>query len=264
MILEGLTLFGLGKIKTDSLLGQIYNDAAQPTVKKVGEAIGEVFELVLSPVLLFKFGNEALRLKYKHHLDNFAKKLEEVADEDVAPVNPQIGVPILDKLTYTSNEEIAGLFINLLAKASSNNTVNLAHPAFIQIIERLSVDEARIIKSLKYRDSVAFIGFKAVTTENDSYSEIFNYGTALKFENLEFPENCTMYIHNLISLGFFKEESNTWLTDNNLYEDLRNKYLYDEYLSQLSKASNFKELRMDKGFFKITDFGKAFINACAI
>ena len=80
-------------------------------------------------------------------------------------MNPQIGVPIIEKLGYITNDEIADLFTNLLTKASSVDTVNLAHPSFVQLIERLSVDEARIIKYLFNKEDIPCILFSYLLQE---------------------------------------------------------------------------------------------------
>lgn len=37
----------------------------------------------------------------------------------------------MEKLSYTSNEDLAEAYINLLAKASNKDDVDLVHPGFI-------------------------------------------------------------------------------------------------------------------------------------
>ena len=132
------------------------------------------------------------------------KKLEEISEEKRCEVHPQIGTPIVEKLTYTTNDEIADLFTTLLVNASNIDMVNTAHPSFVNMIERLSPDEARIIKYLKGRKDIQYCDFRAKAKEGNGFTTMGEHLTLVPFEvKLDFPQNVNAYLSNLVSMGIF-------------------------------------------------------------
>lgn len=252
----------VGIIKqTPQILTTIYSDVAQPSVKKVGQALETVFEFSTSMLLPIKLLNEKFKLNFERNLNNYKTKLEHIPDEKICDVNPQIGTPIVEKLTYTTNEEIADLFTSLLSKASNIDTVNQAHPSFIQLIERLSVDEARIIKFLDDVEYIPSISIKANLKEDKGFNFLKRNATLLQFQiNLIFPQNINTYLDNLTSLGILDINHGFLKTDDNIYSPIADKYKVTE-LDEQYKASGYESVDYDKSYFQITDYGKQFIKA---
>lgn len=261
--MENNEMVGLVK-QTPNILATIYGDLAQPSVKKVGTALETVFEFSTSFLLPLKLLNEKFKLNFEKRLNEYKKKLEKIPEEDLCEVNPQIGTPLIEKLSYTTNDEIADLFTNLLTKASSTKTVNLAHPSFVQLIERLSVDEARIIKFLKGKDFIPCISFRAyLKDKNKGFYEILTKGTMLQFEiELLFPQNISTYLDNLTSMGVLDISHGLHKIDDNIYNPIYEKYEYDKINEDYLKSEVFSRVEKKKSYFQITTFGKTFIDAC--
>jgi len=258
----GLVL-AASKIKEDSLLGLLYKDTLQPSVQSLGVALGNIMEFCTTPFLLCKFGSEVAKENFKKHLDNYAKKLESIPENEKIHVNPQIGVPLLDRLTYTTNDEIAELFIKLLTRASATSTVNSAHPAFIQIIDRLTPDEAKILVYLQDKKHVPFVGLESKEQSARQYHPVRNHQTCLSFDLLlDFPENVPTYIDNLESVGVLELQSTIVLTDTKIYDRLYEIYKYDDLEDDVKQQLAFTDMKRLKGTFKVTDFGQLFIVAC--
>lgn len=178
----------LGLIKgTPNVLGQIYSDLASPGVKAVGQALGTVLEFSTSFLLPVKLLNEKFRLNFKKRLTEYEKKLEEISEDKRCEVHPQIGTPIIERLSYTTNDEIADLFTTLLANASNIDMVNTAHPAFVAMIEKLSPDEARIIKYLEGKEDIQYCDFRG--QKENGYIDL-RYHLTLIAQNvkLDFPQ----------------------------------------------------------------------------
>ncbi|GAB1359243.1 hypothetical protein MASR1M31_10240 [Porphyromonadaceae bacterium] len=152
---------------TPNILGQVYSDLAQPSVKAVGIALGTVFEFSASFVAI-KLLNEKFKLNFAKRIDEYRTKLEQIPEEKRCEVHPQVGTPIVEKLSYTTNDEIADLF-TLLTNASNIDMVNTAHPSFVNMIERLSTDEARIIRYLKGKDDIQYCDFRGNVKSKDGY-----------------------------------------------------------------------------------------------
>lgn len=249
--------------ETPQILSTIYQDLAQPSVKKVGTALETVFEFSTSILLPVKLLNEKFKLNFEKRLNDYKEKLDKIPEEDIIEVNPQIGTPLIEKLSYTTNDEIADLFTNLLTKASSTQTVNLAHPSFVQLIERLSVDEARIIKHLVNKDFVPCITLRVNFKENKGFTELLKNATMIQFEvELLFPQNIKTYLDNLVSMGVLDISHGFYKMDDNIYNPIYEKYNYDIINSQYLQFDNCEDVEKIKTFYQITDFGKAFIVAC--
>src|SRR5690606_29925927 len=139
------------------------------------------------------------------------------------------------KLGYTTNDDIAEMFINLLAKASSSDTVNLAHPSFVQLIERLSVDEAKIITYLKTKAFIPYVSYRLKRNSSSGFVETLKKATMIPFEvELIFPQNIKTYIDNLLSMGILFDEEGSYKVDENIYKPLFEKYQYENTKNELS------------------------------
>lgn len=245
-----------------NILGQVYEDLAQPSVKAVGNALGIVFEFSTSILLPVKLLNEKFKLNFTKNLNDYKKKLEEVPEEKRCEVHPQIGTPIVEKLTYTTNDEIADLFTTLLANASNIDMVNTAHPSFANMIDRLSPDEARIIKYLKGKEDIQYCDFRGNAKNGNGYNTILEHITLVPFEvKLDFPNNINAYLANLVSMGILYDMDGKYRIDQTIYNKIKERYNFEQYKAQLV-PNIFMDFVTNNSYYKITDFGKLFIKAC--
>lgn len=247
---------------TPNILGQIYEDLAQPSVRAVGSALGTVFEFSSSILLPVKLLNEKVKLNFAKNLNDYKKKLEEVPEEKRCEVHPQIGTPIVEKLTYTTNEEIADLFTTLLVNASNVDMVNTAHPSFVNMIERLSPDEARIIKYLAGKNDIQYCDFRGKAKVGSGFTTMGEHLTPIPFDvQLEFPKNVNAYLSNLVSMGILFDMDGQYIIDQTIYNKIKEQHKFEEYKSRWVPHV-FKDFVTNNSYYKVTDFGKLFIRAC--
>lgn len=246
------------------VLSMVYQDLAQPGVRKVGQALETVFEFSTSFLLPVKLLNEKFKINFEKRLNEYKKKIESIPDEKICNVNPQIGTPLIEKLSYTTNDEIADLFTTLLAKASSIDTLNQAHPSFVQLIERISVDEARLIKYLKNKSEILCISFRAYLVNGDGFVTLLEKGTLLPQQvDFIFPRDIKSYLDNLESMGILNS-AHTLHRTGDVYKPLLDAYDYDNLNNHHVASGSIKNIEVTKGYYDITDFGKLFINACVL
>lgn len=257
--------------QTPKILPMVYADLAQPSVIKVGKALETVFEFSTSLLLPLKLLNEKFKINFERNLNDYKKKIESIPEEKICDVNPQIGTPIIERLTYTTNEEIADLFTTLLSKATSTETLSQAHPSFVQFVERLSVDEARLIKFLKSQlekgwDFIPFISFRGVIDiMSRSFRKIDHRVTLLPLQiKFLFPQNVVTYIDNFISMGIFDCTHGNYKSEDKFYEAILKRSNYEVIKNDFIESGEFKDVKYDKSYIQITDFGKLFINACTM
>ena len=206
--------------------------------------------------------NEKFKLNFTKRLNEYKEKLEQIPEEKRCEVHPQIGTPIIEKLSYTTNDEIADLFTTLLANASNIDMVNTAHPSFVSMIERMSPDEARLLYYLKEKDDIQYCVFNGNTLEGNGFVTLFDHVTMLDEEvTFSFPQNISAYLANFVSLGIIKDMSGQFRTDKTIYNQIRNKYNLKGLEEQLVPHP-FKSISVKESYYLITDFGKLFIRAC--
>jgi hypothetical protein len=262
---ENKDLTNFVKETGSQLVGNLYTDFLQPSIKTLGTTLGSVVEFVTLFQVPIQYVNEKVKLNFSKRLKEYAKKLEEIPDEKKCEVNPQIGVPIIEKLGYITNDEIADLFTNLLTKASSVDTVNLAHPSFVQLIERLSVDEARIIKYLFNKEDIPCVSFRTYFKKEKGFVDTLVNGTSLSLEIVfSFSKNEKLYLDNFVSMGILDISHTLYFANEAIYEPLYKLHRYEQLVNELCNDENspFDRIEIKKSYYQITDFGKSFIKAC--
>lgn len=249
-----------------NILGMIYQDVAQPSVKAIGDVLGTVLEFSFSILLPLKLRNEIVKLNFTKRLNEYKDKLEAIPEEKRCEVHPQIGTPIIEKLSYTTSDEIADLFTTLLADASNADLSYIVHPAFITMIERMSPDEAKIIKYIDNKDDILFCRFNGIVQKQDTNKEGFitleNCVTLLPYK-IQFihPQNLEVYLSNLVTLGILSEKDGIYKDDENTYNVIVQKSEYDKLVTKYV-PNEFQKIKIEKGLYMVTEFGRLFINAC--
>lgn len=252
----------------------VYEDALQPSVKVVGTSLASVLEFLTIPVKGMQYVSDRAKLNLQHHLQTYSEQLNAVEEKNRCEVHPELGVPILQRLTYTTNAEIADLFTNLLLSASDVNTVADAHPAFISIIDRLSPDEAKIIQYISDKGFLLYCNVKFIENckDNSSLKEklssrafavVCHWVTEVPNKvSLDFPDNCELYFANLISLGILVDNHGFKKTNmDDEYKLLLSESDIDEINAHLNKEI-FERYEVENSFLEVTDLGNRFIKAC--
>lgn len=243
-----------------TILPQVYTDLAQPGVKAVGQALGTVLELSSTILLPLKLVNGKAKLLFAKRMNEYKENLESIPEEKRAKVSPELGTPILDKLTYTTNDEIARLFTNLLTNASNEDRANLAHPSFVSMIERLSSDEARILNAMQKSDDILYCDFDGVLA--DAYTPILKHVTAIqKYVTLQYPQNELVYLSNLESMGILKDSFPKEKVNEPLYAEIMELHRINQ-IGKQNIPSKYRDAMLTRSFYSVTPFGRMFIEAC--
>ncbi|MDD2266666.1 DUF4393 domain-containing protein [Sulfuricurvum sp.] len=241
----------------------ILKELALPSARQVGEALGNVFGLFNTLTLPIKFGN----VYAKRNFAKYAEKLENIVEENIKQVEPEIAIPIMEKLSYTSNEDLANVFANLLANASNKSKVDLIHPGFIQKLNSLAPDEARLLEYFKENPGdISYIIFKAVNSTDASYRELSLKLTGIEKKLNLTPKQVVIHLENLVSLSILQDNNGLFRTDDEIYNKIKREYTNDEERYQNDvlnkKYKPMDTLDIDKSFYSITSLGRIFIEAC--
>lgn len=203
-----------------TLLQMIYKDLAQPGVQQVGTALGTVLGLGNTFLLPFRLLTERASAAFLNHMERYRESLKDVPADDICPVAPEVGVPILERLTYVTDDVIAEMFVQLLSSASQVTHADEVHPAFIHIIDNMSPDEAKLLRAIStYRYNI-FGTYQVVPPGSETVLEQGKYFLSpviMDAARLAYPDNAPVYVENLKRLGilesFFDAKPEKHFTD---------------------------------------------------
>ena len=135
-----------------SLMLEVYKDTTQPAVQSVGRALGSVVNLVAYPVA------RCAEIFHKN-MAKFFDKMKAEQQDNIVPADPNIAVPILQKLIYTEVDELVNLYTELLKKNCLKDSKGKVLPSYVNMISNITPDEIKIIDFLfkeKYKVSVPY------------------------------------------------------------------------------------------------------------
>jgi hypothetical protein len=258
------------------VLEKVYDDTLSPAAKKVGLALETALGLGNTVLLPIKLLNEKTQLLFKRHMNSYAEKLKDIPEERLIQAPPEIAVPILDKLTYTQNEDLAELYINLLTSASSDLTIHKAHIAFVNIISNLTPDEIKIMSFIHEIGRLPTLTSKIFDTAGEELIIKKERMTGIEVsQNLIFKDNLVVYFNNLNGLGLLEHhsdnDSETFMYDEvfKVHEKFVREWTKDflEIDDRRSKndslySDNIYQIRTEKGYFNLTGYGYKFLEAC--
>ena len=249
-------------INSPSLLKEIYGDVAKPGAQQLGKALAALLGLGYTAVLPVALLNEKAKIAFEKNIDRYRKKIENISENDICEVAPEIGVPIIEKFSYVTNEEIAGMYAELLAKASSKNSVNQAHPSFVNIINNMSPDEAILLRSLKNSTIIPYVCVQHTHLKKKGFQILEQVMPLVSCRDmLTFPDNVNSYISNFSGLGLVEIRNDRYMIGDGIYEQLE-RMAQDKYKKVIELTKDTMKLECHKGQIEITTFGRMFINAC--
>lgn len=243
------------------LLKQIYGDLAKPGVSQVGKALSTVLGLgntILWPLSLL---NEKAKITLEHNLEKYRKQLEVIPEEKIIPVAPEIGVPVTEKLSYVNDDELSNLYVNLLARASTKDSVSAAHPSFVNIINNLSPDEAVLLRAMSGGFPFPFVTARWVLPSRE-FTEVGDLLTDINDKaKLSFKENINAYFSNFEGLGLIQIRRDIMVVPITRYKQLEKMFKPFAQERKPSDSEN-RQLRFEKGRIDITSFGGLFLSSC--
>lgn len=248
-------------VQSPAILKEVYGDLAKPGVQQAGKALSTIIGLgntVLWPVALM---NEKAKIALESNLEKYRNKMKDTPVEEVCAVPPEVGVPIAEKLSYVTNEELSEMYTELLAKASQVHNANVAHPSFVNVISNISPDEAILMKSVMRMTGIPFVEVRLNRKNKNEWSTLNSMMPGVScLAELSYPNNIHAYISNLEGLGIFRVRQDIYMVGENIYEPLE-EYAKKIY-SEVSKSVEDRSITFQRGQIEITPFARLLMNAC--
>ena len=112
-----------------------------------GLAIGDAVHMAFSMMKEYypQFKEEALADLH----EMLIRELEKMKPKAIAPPTPKTSIPVLQNAVITDEVEIREIYAKLLASSMNEELVSSVHPSFVNVVNQLSVYDAKILKRIK-------------------------------------------------------------------------------------------------------------------
>ena len=125
----------------------VYDDALHPAATEIGSAAQGLLRFVALPFKFLGMTAEQLELRYARFIQNAVNKVPE--EKRVMP-KPEIICPLLEhvKFVFEDNEDLLGMFEELLASSMNEDSKDEVHPAYVDALKKMSGEDAKILLTL--------------------------------------------------------------------------------------------------------------------
>ena len=242
----------------------ICQDAVQPAAKEVGKALETVTKAInvaLAPISAMVWGYDEIKGFVESRV---AEKLKNVPQEQIQTPSPLVAGPLLEALRYAGHEKtLRELYANLLANSIDSETVQNAHPSFIEILKNISPDEAKIMKLYATENMQPLIDIKANIQPTGFRILSRNFSFIGQKANCEHVELTPNYLNNLCRLGLLEIPHDCYIIAKDIYEELESDKQLDE-IKQHIEATDGLSIGFNRKEIGLTDLGSQFCLACVI
>ena len=237
----------------------VYDDAIQPAAKEIGKSLATVTKKVniaLAPIKALVWGYEKIE---DYLTKRVSEKLNDIPEEDIQTPPTNIAGPAVEALRFTGhNENLRELYASLLAMSMNKNTIDKAHPSFVDIIKNLSTEEALILKQFISKDIYPKIDIQENLKDNKGQIIRFQNFTLFHEVNSRLkPHNIPTYFDNLQRLGIIEIIKDEYLINDKLYEPLKTSSSISGLIQNIEEKG--LEVNFRKGIISLTAFGKDFV-----
>jgi hypothetical protein len=254
---------------------EIYKDALQPGVKKVGQAVETVagtINVALAPLRAMVWGYEKIR----EYLDAaLSERLKYVPPERIVSPNPTVAGPAVEALRFAAHEpNLRELYANLIATSMDASRAQSAHPAFVEILKQLTPDEAKIVGLFENTTSFPCVTVRAETPKQKPTNPFDDDGIGFDvmphFSLLAEKAGCAnpalvlAYTDNLCRLNVMSIPEGMWLSDSSKYVEVEAHKDVIECSKYIDETYPEHRPVLHRGMIRVTTFGAMFIRACVL
>lgn len=194
--------------------------------------------------------------------EDLRKRIVTIPEDDICEPPLMIAGPTLEALKYTYDEqELREMFINLLASSMNRSRVQVAHPAFVEIIRQLSSLDAKFLNLFRLRNTYPGIAVfekhsdGALTPYLANIIDLFEQNDAFSPDE---QIKLTMVLDNLGRLGLLKKSTDL-LERKYDYDSLQKHWIYSTFEKTKEGEST---LISQKYRIEFTELGRAFKQCC--
>lgn len=238
--------------------GELIVTTLTPAAEELGKGLTVIAKTVnacLSPLSAVVWGYEEIRSYIETSVSN---RLKGVSPEKIVTPSAHIAGPTIEAMRFVGGEpELREMFSSLLATAMNSDLKQNAHPAYVEVVKQISVDEALILSSLrisKYYPMIVEVTYEGndvhIGYEN-LIPEFQDYCSSVKINHQKMAAS---YLDNLQRLRLLEVRQKPWGELENKDSSYHTRH-YDQ-----SPEYTMREYGHDAIY--VTEFGQQFLNAC--
>jgi hypothetical protein len=259
-------------------VSEIYKDSLQPSVRIIGSSLAQCASLLVSPV-----GRVAVI--FEKNINKCLDRLDGVTEDNLVEPDARIAVPVLEKLRYVSDEKVSDYYVEILAFASQKNKKNRVMLSYIEILNRVTADELKILEYINSKENnanisgwtdeekakygigndIQFLALQGTIPiiavkikQKIGYKMLIkNFNNLSEKISLDSHESIPSYIDNLISLGLVNRMFAETLAVKPIYKQLKN----HKEISNIPLEHD-QEIQTDEGKIDLTDLCKSLLALC--
>lgn len=188
-------------------------------------------------------------------------ELRKIPAMNIQHPSAKIAVPLLQNASITEDTNLREMYGKLLAGDMNKQTKSSVHPAYVEIINQMSSDDAKLFRRIvEIQDSVPVA--RVTFVFGDSYlTNVMPHYFSPFFPDWD-PWKFSMCVENLARLNvfhFFEGTVNTYD-----YEKIKQEPFVTERFEFAKKHNPSRELSIElvKYVIQMNDFGRAFSKLC--
>lgn len=190
------------------------------------------------------------------------QELGRIPQENIIPPSPRVALPALQSASMTEDEKIREMYSSLLACSMNKDLHDEVHPAFVKIIDQLSVSDALLFKKVhEISDSIPVARITFVFG-HQYLTSVFPHFYSPYFDELGDIWATSMSIENLSRLQIINLfEGNITSYD---YSQFRTNAIVQERFEFAKRYNPSRDLKISVSAYVIqqSDFGKRFAKIC--
>lgn len=189
------------------------------------------------------------------------QELQKIPQSDIQAPSLKITVPLLQNASITEETNLREMYGKLLAGDMNKKLKPLVHPAYIEIINQMSSDDAKLFAQIvKIQNSIPVAGI-TFTFSSQYLTQAFPHYFSPSFSEID-PWKASISIENLARLTIIHlfDGSVTNYNYNQIKEDPFVKERFE--FAKKSNPSRKLTLKLSTYVIQLNDFGRRFASLC--
>ena len=228
-----------------------------PTAKNIGDTLGDVSELILSPVSIVTTWADAHVKKFKQSIiDNVNKIPEEKRD----PSKINLAMKTIEDSNYQINDDnLREMFAKLVAASIDKRNNQGLSPRFSNVLSQFGPEDAEFLMQISTNNlnSIPTVIFFSRTDDGSGHKDGDHFiapdkSTASWFQN-------ELSLDSLVSLGIINQSDDDYLTHDThklFYDSAKKSPEFLSWSNLFTLPNTSSKPTIKKGFIEFTTFGK--------
>lgn len=193
--------------------------------------------------------------------DIVKRELQKISPFDIQAPSPKIAVPLLQNASITEEANLREMYGKLLAGDMNKKFKPLVHPAYIEIINQMSSDDAELFsRVVKIKNSIPVAEIK-FTFSSQYLTHVFPHYFSPYFNGID-PWKASVSIENLTRLNLFHFFAGT-VTGYDYEQIKRDPFVKEQFeFAKRNNPSRDLSIELNKYVIQQNDFGRRFASLC--